>query len=167
MRETRRGSSVDDNLRSFRTSDTDAVVELSRAAIARPELQVGNPIWTTREELETEVADWDPPATETLCVAEEDGHVVAFGGVELPRGFPHAELFGPLVAPASRGHKLGERILEASIERARETKADALVCAVGTRNTGGRALVERHGFRSRGRPQATYRLRQEDHRPLE
>ena len=104
--------SVDARLRKFARADRDAVVELSRLAIARPELQVGNPVWTTTEELESEIADWSPPAEETLLVVEDGGEVVGLGGFELPRGFRHAELFGPLVATESRGHKLGVELLE-------------------------------------------------------
>lgn len=155
------------SLRSFAPADRDRVVELSRIALARPELQVGNPAWTTRDELESELADWYPPPEETLFVAEDDGAVVGFGGVELPRGFEHAELFGPLVASEVRGHKLGTVLLEASVERARAGKATAVFASVGTRNANGRILLERHGFRRRGEPQATYRLRPSDHRPAE
>ena len=153
-------------LRSFRAGDADAVVELSRHALARPELQVGNPIWTTREELETEIADWDPPAEETLCVAVEGRRVIGLGGIELPRGFPHAELFGPLVATEFQGHRVGTSLLESSIERARGSGIDSLVGAVGTRNAAARILFQRYGFRTRGRPQATFRLRAADHRPV-
>jgi ribosomal protein S18 acetylase RimI-like enzyme len=154
------------SLRSFAPRDRDPVVELSRVALARPELQVGNPIWTTRDELESELADWEPPPEETLLVAEEEGRVVGFGGVELPSGFDHAELFGPLVATAVRGHKLATELLESSIERARGGTATAVFASVGTRNAGGQILLERHAFRPRGAPQATYRLRPSDHRPV-
>jgi ribosomal protein S18 acetylase RimI-like enzyme len=155
------------SLRSFAPADRDRVVELSRVALARPELQVGNPAWTTRDELESELADWVPPAEETLFVADEDGQVVGFGGVELPRGFEHAELFGPLVATDVRGHKLATLLLEASIERAQAGPATAVFASVGTRNANGRILLERRGFRPRGAPQATYRLRPSDHRPAD
>jgi ribosomal protein S18 acetylase RimI-like enzyme len=155
------------SLRSFAADDAERVVELSRATLARPEFQVGNPIWTSTDELTSELADWDPAPDDTLLVAEdEDGHIVAFGGVELPAGFDHAELFGPLVATEARGHRLGTHLLQASIERAVAGKATSLVGAVGTRNAAGRILLERQGFRKRGRPQATFRLRPEDHRPL-
>jgi ribosomal protein S18 acetylase RimI-like enzyme len=155
------------SLRSFAPADRDRVVELSRVALARPELQVGNPAWTTRDELESELADWHPPPEETLFVADDEGQVVGFGGVELPRGFEHAELFGPLVATEVRGHKLGTNLLEASIERARAGEATSVFASVGTRNANGRILLERHGFRPHGAPQATYRLRPSDHRPTD
>ncbi len=154
------------SLRSFRADDRDAVVELSRLAVARPELQVGNPAWSTRDELESEVADWDPGPEETLLVAEERRRVVGFGGIELPPGFVHGELFGPLVASDARGHGLGGDLLEASIERARRSPVTSLVASVGTRNTAGRVLLERSGFRPRGRPMATYRLTPGAHRPV-
>ena len=160
-------SSVAVSLRSYRAKDAERVVELSRLTLARPEFQVGNPVWTSVEELESELADWSPPAEETLMVAADGRRIVAFGGVELPTGFPHAELFGPLVSAEARGHRLGTQLLGASVERAREGGVDAVLAAVGTRNAAGRILLERQGFRRRGRPQATFRLRPEDHRPLD
>ena len=154
------------SLRSYRPADAARVVELSRLTLARPEFQVGNPVWTTTEELESELDDWEPPPEETLLVAEDGRRIVAFGGVELPRNFRHAELFGPLVSAEARGHRLGTGLLEASIERARRDGVEAVIGAIGTRNAAGRILLERHAFRVRGRPQATFRLRPEDHRPL-
>ena len=120
------------SLRSFRDGDRDAVVELSRFALARPEMQVGNPAWSTRDELESELADWDPRPEETLCVVEERRRVVGFGGIELPQGFAHAELFGPIVAPSAQGHGLGTDLLEASLERARRAPVSSLAASVGT-----------------------------------
>ncbi len=166
MRALPRASSVAGSLRSFLPQDRDAVAELSRRALLRPELHVGNPVWTSREELDTELADWDPPPEETLFVAEDDGRVVAFGGVEVLRGFAHAELFGPLVASEAEGQRLAAELLARSIERARPTGASSLVGSVGTRNAAGRILLERSGFRRRGTPQATFRLRRADHRPV-
>jgi ribosomal protein S18 acetylase RimI-like enzyme len=157
---------VADTVRSFRGEDRDAVVELSRRALARPEEHVGNPIWSTRDDLETELADWDPVPEETLVVAEEAGRVIGFAGVELPRGFDHAELFGPLVASDFQGQRVGSRLLEAATELARTHGASALIGSVGTRNATARILLERNGFRSRGTPQATYRLKESDHRPV-
>jgi ribosomal protein S18 acetylase RimI-like enzyme len=153
-------------LRNFAEQDRDAVVALSRHALARPEDHVGNPVWSTREDLETEVADWDPPAEETLLVAEDEGRVIAFGGVELPKGFSHAELFGPVVKPSYQGQKLGTGLLETSIDIARGRGAQSLTSAVGTRNTAGRILLEGRGFKARGAPQATYLLTRAAHRAL-
>ncbi len=156
------------NLRNFAREDAEQVVALSRVTLSRAEFQVGNPIWTTVDELESEIADWDPPAEETLySVTDESGEIVAFGGVERPAGFPHAELFGPLVSTEARGHRLGTRLLEASVERARVDGADSIYAAVGTRNAAGRILLERQGFQVRGRPQATFKLQPGSHRPAE
>jgi ribosomal protein S18 acetylase RimI-like enzyme len=155
------------SLRKFAAGDREAVLELSRHALARPELHVGNPVWMTRDEMESELADWDPPPEQTLCVAEDVGRVVGFGGIELPRGFDHAELFGPLIASEAQGQRLGTELLLRSIEHAREGKATAVLAAIGTRNPAGQILLESHGFRPRGRAQATFRLRPADHRPYE
>ncbi len=167
MPASHRASSVGASLRSYGAGDADAVVELSRISLSRPELQVANPIWTTRDELDTELAAWEPPAEETLFVADDDGRVVGFGGVERPSGFTHAELFGPLVAIESRGARLGSRLLEQSIETARKLGADSVLASVGQANSRGRMILEAEGFRPRGRPQATFRLSPGEHRPLD
>jgi ribosomal-protein-alanine N-acetyltransferase len=154
------------SLRRFRREDADAVVALSRQAFARPEEHVGNPVWLTVAELERETADWQPPATETLIVAEEDGELVGFGGVEVAEGFEHADLFGPIVARHAQGRRLGARLLEESLELTRSHGASVLVAAIGTRNGRGRVLLERSSFTPRARPQAFYELRPEEHRAV-
>ena len=75
------------SLRSFSREDIPAVLELSRRAFGRAEEQVGNPLWASLDELESELSDWDEPPEATLLVDEEDGHVVGFGGVEVAKGF--------------------------------------------------------------------------------
>jgi ribosomal protein S18 acetylase RimI-like enzyme len=155
------------NLRSFRPADRPAVLELSRHALQRPAEQVGNPLWNTWEELESELADWDVDPGETLLVEEEDGAVVAFGGVEVSPGWEHADLFGPLVAPEFRGQKRGTVLLEASIERAEARGAERVVASLGTRNLHGRMLLERAGFRPFGTASAIFRVTPQDHRPIE
>jgi ribosomal protein S18 acetylase RimI-like enzyme len=157
---------VASSLRSFRREDVRAVLDLSRHALKRPEEQVGNPIWSTLEELESELADWSPPPEDTLFVAEEEDAVVGFGGVELPAGFDHAELFGPLVAVPARGQRLGTRLLEASLQRARDAGVTHVWGTVGTNNSSLRMLLESVGFTARGAPGATYRLTQAEHRAL-
>jgi ribosomal protein S18 acetylase RimI-like enzyme len=158
---------VASSLRNFQPDDRPAVLELSRHALQRPREQVGNPIWTTREELESELSDWDVDPAETLLVEEQDGGVVGFGGVEVSAGWEHADLFGPLVAPAFRGQKRGTVLLEASIERAEDRGAERVVAAIGTRNLNGRLLLERAGFQVRGTAAAVFRLSPTDHRAVE
>lgn len=153
------------NLRSFRSEDREDVLELSRRAFNREEEQVGNPLWTTRDELESELADWDLPPEETLLVEEEDDRVVGFGGVEISRGWPHADLFGPLVAPGYRGQRMGTELLEASLELAHEHGAHLLIASVGARNLTGRMLLEHSGFQQRGSAKAVFRLERNAHRP--
>ena len=155
------------SLRSFRTEDRPAVLDLSRHALQRPEEQVGNPLWTTRDELDSELSDWEVDPAETLLVEEHDGEVVAFGGVEVSPGWDHADLFGPLVAPEVRGRNLAIVLLEASIERAEDRGAGRVLASVGTRNLTGRLLLERVGFHRYGTASAIFRLAPGEHRPVE
>jgi ribosomal protein S18 acetylase RimI-like enzyme len=158
---------VGSSLRSFAPGDRAAVLELSRHALQKPQEQVGNPLWTTAEELESELSDWDVPPEETLFVDEIDGEVVGFAGVEVSPGFDHADLFGPLVAPSHRGQKIGTVLLEAAIERAENRSARRVVGAVGARNATGRLLLERAGFAPSGSATAVFRLNEVDHRRVE
>lgn len=154
------------SLRSYRPGDRAAVAELSRRALQRPEEQVGNPLWASVDELESELGDWALPPEDTLFVEEADGGVVAFGGVEVAPGWKHADLFGPLVAPGFRGRKLGTELLEASVERADDRGAHAVLGSVGTHNLSGRLLLEAAGFHRWGGANAVFRLNQADHRPV-
>jgi ribosomal protein S18 acetylase RimI-like enzyme len=158
---------VGSSLRSFGPQDRPAVLELSRHALQKPQEQVGNPLWTTAEELESELSDWDVPPEETLIVDEVDGEVVGFAGVEVSPGFDHADLFGPLVAPGHRGQELGTVLLEASIERAENRGARRVVGAVGTRNGAGRLLLERASFVPTGTATAVFRLNEAAHMRVE
>jgi ribosomal protein S18 acetylase RimI-like enzyme len=158
---------VASSLRNFRTDDRSAVLELSRHALQRPAEQVGNPLWKTRDELESELADWDIDPAETLLVEEQEGEVIGFGGVEVSPGWEHADLFGPLVAPEFRGQKLGTLLLEESIERAENRGAGRVLASVGTRNLNGRLLLERAGFKRHGTASAVFRVTAADHRPVE
>ena len=153
------------SLRSFRREDIPAVLELSRRAFARPEEQVGNPLWASLDELESELSDWDQPPESTLLVDVEDGQVVGFGGVEVARAFTHADLFGPLIAPGYRGQKLGGELLDASVAIAVEQGRRSVVGSVGPRNVSGRLLLEQRGFHPRGAAKAVFRLTPEEHRP--
>ena len=150
------------NLRRFGDDDRDAVAALSRHALARLEEQVGVPLWATRAELDSNLADWVGPPADSLRVIEDAGEVAAFGGLQ--QGGVSA-VVGPLVAPRFRGQKMGSRLLQESIDLARASHTEWLIAAVGPRNVGGRLLLERHGFRSRGGVDAVYRLLPSEHRP--
>jgi ribosomal protein S18 acetylase RimI-like enzyme len=156
---------VASNLRSFNREDVPAVLELSRRAFGRPEEQVGNPLWASLDELESELSDWDEPPESTLLVDVEDGKVVGFGGVEVAKAFTHADLFGPLIAPGYRGQRLGSELLDASVAIAVEHGRHSVVGSVGPRNVSGRLLLEQNGFHPRGPARAVFRLAPEEHRP--
>jgi ribosomal protein S18 acetylase RimI-like enzyme len=157
---------VASSLRSFSREDIPAVLDLSRRAFGRPEEQVGNPLWGTLDELESELSDWDEPPESTLLVDVEDGHVVGFGGVEVAKAFTHADLFGPLIAPGYRGQKLGSELLDASVAIAVEQGRSSVVGSVGPRNVSGRLLLEHKGFHPRGAAKAVFRLAPEEHRAV-
>jgi GNAT superfamily N-acetyltransferase len=152
------------SLRSFRLEDADAVLELSRRAQTREKEQVGTPLWSTREELDAELSGLERAPEETLRVAEDEGVVAGVGGVELE---DEAILFGPLVAPAFRGRKVGRTLLAASIELARAKEVSRLSASIGARNLGGRLMLENNGFEPRGGPVAVYRLLPGSHHPVE
>ena len=154
------------SLRSFSREDVPAVLDLSRRAFGRPEEQVGNPLWASLDELESELSDWDEPPETTLLVDVEDGQVVGFGGVEVAKAFPHADLFGPLIAPGYRGQKLGSEILDASIAIALEHGRTTVIASVGPRNVSGRILLEHTGFHPRGPAKAVFRLAPEEHKAV-
>ncbi len=155
------------SLRSFRREDIPAVLELSRRAFSRAEEQVGNPLWASLDELESELSDWTEPPESTLLVDDEDGLVVGFGGVEVAKGFPHADLFGPVIAPGYRGQRLGSELLDASVAIAVEHGRGSVVGSVGPRNLSGRMLLEHKGFHMRGPAKAVFRLVPEEHRSVD
>ncbi len=150
------------SLRGFREEDRDALLTLSRRALARPEDQLGSPLWLTRADLDGELEAWDVPAFATLRVIEEEGQVAAFGGIGLHR---QATLVGPVVAPPFRGQKMGTALLEAAMAMGLEYRAGWISAAVGPHNLGGRLLLERKGFRPANGLDAVYRLRPAEHRP--
>jgi ribosomal protein S18 acetylase RimI-like enzyme len=160
-------SSVASSLRSYRPGDRAAVVDLSRHALQRPQEQVGNPLWVSVDELDSELGDWASPPEETLFVEDQDGDVIGFGGVEVAPGWKHADLFGPLVAAGYRGRKIGTALLDASVGRAEDRGAGAVLASVGARNLTGRILLEGAGFHQWGSANAVFRLQQADHRPID
>jgi ribosomal protein S18 acetylase RimI-like enzyme len=150
------------SLRNFRDDDRDAALTLSRHALARLEEQVGMPLWSTRADVDHELASWPRPPEETLRVVETDGEVAALGGVDLEW---EARVVGPLVAPRFRGQKMGSTLLAASIDLGRAAGAGWVRAAVGAHNVRGRLILERTGFRRREGLDAVYRLFPAEHKP--
>ena len=146
-------------LRKYTSSDLDVIVPLARRALARPEEQLGRPLWRSLEDAEGDLEGWRD-IEDTLVVLEDDGEPVAFAGF-VRDALPN--LFGPLVVPHCRGRRLPERLLEATAELAAERGLDWLTAAVGRRNRWARRLLENAGYGSRERPTAVFRLRPREH----
>ena len=146
-------------LRKYAPSDLEVILPLARRALARPEEQLGRPLWRSLDDATGDLEGWRD-IEETLFVLEDEGEPVAFGGF-VRDALPN--LFGPLVVPSCRGRQLPDRLLEATTELASEKGADWLTAAVGRRNPWAQRLLERYGFRSRERPTAVFRLRPPEH----
>ena len=92
-------------------------------------------------------------ASGTVLVARRDGRVVGTASV-LRAITPYSRVAVPgeaeirllAVDPGLQGARLGEALMRASLERALEWGADALVLDTGARNTRAQALYERLGF---------------------
>ena len=150
-------------LRKYTQSDLDVILPLARRALARPEEQLGRPLWRSLDDADGDLDGWRDIG-ETLFALEDDGEPVAFGGY-VRHALPN--LFGPLVVPDSRGRQLPDRLLEATTELASRNGLDWLTAAVGRRNHWAKRLLEREGFRSRDRPTAVFRLRPREHSYVE
>lgn len=146
-------------LRSYTPADLEAILPLARRALARPEEQLGRPLWRSLDDAEGDLESWHD-VEETLFVMEDEGEPVAFGGLVRDSLL---NLFGPLVVPECRGRQLPDRLLEATTDLAREKGLDVMTAGVGRRNHWARRLLERYGFRSRERPTAVFRLRPRPH----
>lgn len=154
-----RGCSVGITRRKYTPSDLDVILPLARRALARPEEQLGRPLWRSLDDARGDLESWHD-VDESLLVLEDDGEPVAFAGV-VRDALPN--LFGPLVVPHCRGRQLPDQLLEATTELAEEKGIDLLTAAVGRRNHWAQRLLERYGFRSRERPTAVFRLRPREH----
>ena len=150
---------VASSLRSFSREDIPAVLDLSRRAFGRPEEQVGNPLWASlRRARERALRLGRAAGGHAARRRRGRDVVVGFGGVEVAKAFPHADLFGPLIAPGYRGQKLGSELLDASVAIAVEHGRRSVVGSVGPRNISGRLLLEHKGFHPRGPAKAVFRL---------
>ncbi len=151
----RRGSSVGITLRKYTPADLEVILPLARRALARPEEQLGRPLWRSLDDAHGDLEGWHD-IEDTLFVMEDEGEPVAFGGLVRDTLL---NLFGPLVVPHCRGRQLPDRLLDATTSLAREKGIDWMTAGAGRRNHWAKRLLERSGFRSRERPTAVFRLR--------
>src|SRR6476469_2872134 len=81
-------------------------------------------------------------------VGRVDGRIVAYGGMWLMIDEAHITTFA--VHPAWRRQRLGERLLLAFLDRAKDRHAREATLEVRLSNVAARRLYEKHGFRPVG-----------------
>jgi len=75
---------------------------------------------------------------------------------------PEWELENIVVAPGARRRGIGRQLLQALLDRARETNTDGVFLEVRESNAAARKLYERAGFRHSGRRRSYYQNPSED-----
>ena len=86
-------------------------------------------------------------------VAELNGRPVGMASGIPAEDDPEAvELISMWVSPAARGRQVGDRLVTAVVERARERGASRVVLAVAADNPAATALYQRNGFQDTGEP---------------
>ncbi len=95
----------------------------------------------------------------SLTVAEGDGGVLGYALVLFHEGTSLARLYSIAIDPRARGIGLGQKLLEAAEQAARDNDRAYMRLEVRPDNRGAIALYERNGYR----PFATVRDYYEDH----
>jgi ribosomal-protein-alanine N-acetyltransferase len=94
------------------------------------------------------------PKTRCYWVAEQDGYPVGYAGLlALP---PDADVQTVGVAPADRGHGIGDRLMAELISEARRRECRQLMLEVEDDNDAARRLYDRHGFEPLARRSSYY-----------
>ena len=86
----------------------------------------------------------------SYLVARVDGRIAAYGGMWLMVDEAHITTFA--VHPAWRRQRLGERLLLAFLDLARDRRAREATLEVRLSNLAARRLYEKYGFRPGGHP---------------
>lgn len=105
------------------------------------------PVYKTVEEIKR---DWENKEL-IIMIAEEDGKVIGFGGLDLVRrnGNPNADLYGVLIEPNYRGQGIGSELIQALIVKAREVGIHSIYAQIGTDNKEGIDFLIKQGFEYR------------------
>jgi ribosomal protein S18 acetylase RimI-like enzyme len=133
--------------RRFAPADQAAVCELHKLALEDAGIHLGNGPWD--EDL-LQVQSVYLSAGGEFLVGECGGRIVVMGALK-PRGPGLAEVKRMRVDPAFQRRGLGQRMLTALEERARELGYRRLVLDTSTIQTAARALYEKNGYRETGR----------------
>lgn len=134
-------------LRPAGTDDLSALVELENRCFDYDRLSRRNFQWMLTR------------AHASLTVAEGDGGVLGYALVLFHEGTSLARLYSIAIDPRARGIGLGQKLLEAAEQAARDNDRAYMRLEVRPDNRGAIALYERNGYR----PFATVRDYYEDH----
>jgi len=118
-------------LREMKAEDVDSILEIERLSFLTP--------WS-RDSFEAELRN----GLAKYVVAEVDGRIAGYGGMWIVLDEGH--ITNIAVHPDYRGQKLGERITQALLDIAGESKADAVTLEVRTSNEPARNLYRKLGF---------------------
>jgi GNAT superfamily N-acetyltransferase len=151
---------------AFRGDQAEAIAELVRGALARPDEALGSWDWSDSAVLAQQLARWPVPPAETVFVARDSDRIVGFCGVECyPRdaiGLVH----GPVVGSPHRGRGIGRALFEVALRTATKHGATELWAATGRDNRRGQTLLGDAGF-TRDESCALFDLHASTHTPVE
>jgi len=134
--------------RAFTSADSASVAELARVVRSRPK----------------DCIDPFPPSTDLEVLADagargkggdvrrprvvdgEDG-VIAYGALDYSEDLHRAHFVGPIVHPGHRHKGFGRLVVQSLLDQARAGKQREVRATVGGMNQGGRALLEKSGFK--------------------
>lgn len=135
-------------LKNMSFEDIDEVCEIEKLSFAVP--------WS-RESFESEISKNN---LARYVVAKADGKVAAYGGMWIVLDEGH--ITNIAVHPDYRGRKIGEKLVEALLETAKESNASRATLEVRASNNAALKLYKKLGFKEGGRRKGYYDENKED-----
>jgi len=134
--------------RAFTSADSAAVAELARIVRSRPKDCIDPfPPASDLEVLADAGARGKSGDGRRPRVVDGEGGVISYGALDYSEDLHRAQLVGPIVHPGHRHKGHGRVVLDSLIEQARIGKQKEIRATLGGMNQGGRALLEKAGFK--------------------